>query len=97
MKKSMSFETLSKIWNKQQKITAKQAIRKADRAKQSFTDKELLNKYAQLGHRLTYKKQIYFTFVQEMGMGLLITEKGMVLGATISDFFNEIEKIKKAI
>ena len=81
----MSFEELCPIWNKIQKHNAKMQIRKVDRVKTTLTHKEQLNKFAQIGW-IVYNEKAIFTYDREYGMGLLITTKYKVLGATIDDF-----------
>ena len=76
------------IFDKMQAEKAKSAIMKKDRKKKTLTRKEQLNKLAQLGYILDYKG-IEFSF--DSGMGLLKKANGnRVLGATISDFYNEV-------
>lgn len=85
IRKPMTFEELCPIWNRIQKQQAKMQIRKVDRAKMQLTHEEQLNKFAQLGGYVVCDKAI-FTYDKTMGMGLLITPKRKILGATISDF-----------
>ena len=85
--KKMTFEELCAIWNKIQKHNAKTQIRRVDRAKTTLTKKELLNKLAQMGG-VVYSDKAIFTYDNNMGMGLLITQTKRILGATISDFYN---------
>jgi hypothetical protein len=89
---SMSFGTLCKIWDNQQKESAKSAILPKDRARKSLTRKEQLTKYAQLGKRIRYGN-IIFTFDYDLAMGKLITPEQIILGATISDFINAVNHI----
>ena len=84
-RKPMTFEELCPIWDKIQKHNAKMQIRKVDRTKTTLTYKEQLNKFAQIGGRVVCDKAI-FTYDRDMGMGLLITAKYKILGATIDDF-----------
>lgn len=91
VEKKMTFDFLSKIWNACQKQKAKSGITKKERAKTSLTNKELQNKYAQLGKVLAYKN-IGFTFDQDLGMGVLILPTQKIYGATIDDFEKEIQK-----
>jgi hypothetical protein len=85
IRKPMTFEELVPIWSKMQKIKARTAILRADRAKTTLTHKDMLNKFAQLGGKVVCDKAI-FTYDMNMGMGLLITPTHEILGATISDF-----------
>ena len=85
-RKPMSFEELCPIFNKFQKIKASTQIRKVDRTKTTLTYHEQLNKFAQMGG-IVYNDKALFTFDQFYGMGILITTKQKILGATISDFF----------
>lgn len=89
---TMSFETLCKIWDNQQKESAKSAILPKDRARKSLTRKEQLTKYAQLGKRIRYGN-IIFTFDYDLAMGKLITPEQVILGATISDFIQAVDRI----
>jgi hypothetical protein len=84
-RKPMTFEELVPIWSKMQKIKAKTALLRVDRAKTTLSHKDMLNKFAQLGGRVVCDKAI-FTYDMDMGMGLLITPTHKILGATISDF-----------
>ena len=84
-RESMTFEELVPIWNKMQKIKARTAILKVDRAKTTLTQKELMNKFAQLGGKIISDNAM-FTYDMDMGMGLLITPTQKILGASISDF-----------
>ena len=88
-RKPMNYEQLCPIWDRCQKEKARTQIRRVDRAKTTLTDKEKLNKFAQVGG-VIYCGSIYFTYDSNMGMGLLITPSQKILGATIGDFFNEI-------
>jgi hypothetical protein len=85
----MTFEELVPIWSKMQKIKAKMAILRVDRAKTTLSHKDMLNKFAQLGGKVVCDKAI-FTYDMDMGMGLLITPTKKVLGATLSDFYKAI-------
>jgi hypothetical protein len=87
----MTFEELVPIWSKMQKIKAKTAILRVDRTKTTLTQKEMLNKFAQLGGKIIHEKAI-FTYDIDMGMGLLITPTQKILGATLSDFYKAIGK-----
>ena len=89
IRKPMSFEELCPIWDRIQKHNAQKQIRKVDRAKISLTHKEQLNKFAQIGG-IVYNDKAIFTYDQTYGMGLLITPKQKILGATISDFYKAI-------
>lgn len=84
-RKPMTFEELVPIWSKMQKIKAKTALLRVDRAKTTLSHKDMLNKFAQLGGRVVCDKAV-FTYDMDMGMGLLITPTNKILGATISDF-----------
>lgn len=84
-RKPMTFQELCPIWDKIQKHNAKMQIRKVDRTKTTLTYKEQLNKFAQIGGKVVCDKAI-FTYDQTYGMGLLITPKHKILGATIDDF-----------
>lgn len=84
-RKPMTFAELSKIWDRQQRIKAKSAITKKDRAKTTLTYREKLNKFAQMGNKVRYK-DIYFTFDEGTAMGLLVTPTSKTLGATLGDF-----------
>ena len=84
-RKPMSFEELCPIWDKIQKHNAKMQIRRIDRVKTALTYKEQLNKFAQIGG-IVYNDKAIFTYDKTYGMGLLITPKHKILGATISDF-----------
>lgn len=81
----MTFAELSKIWDRQQRIKAKGAITKKDRAKTTLTYKEKLNKFAQLGNKVRFG-DMYFTFDTDTGMGLLVTPNSKTLGATLDEF-----------
>ena len=84
-----SVKELFSIFDKMQAEKAKSAIMKKDRQKKTLSQKEKLNKLAQLGYVLVYKN-IEFTFVS--GTGCLTKASGdKVLGATISDFYTEIK------
>lgn len=84
-----SVKELFSIFDKMQAEKAKSAIMKKDRQKKTLSQKEKLNKLAQLGYVLVYK-DIEFTFVD--GMGCLTKASGdKVLGATISDLYAEIK------
>ena len=85
IRKPMTFEELCPIWDKIQKYNAKMQIRKVDRVKTTLTRKEQLNKFAQIGG-IIYNDKAIFTFDQTYGMGILITPKHKILGATIDDF-----------
>ena len=87
-RKPMTFDELSRIWDRQQRIKAHNAITKKARAHTTLTYKEKLNKFAQMGNRVKYK-DIYFTFDTDLGMGLLVSPNGKVLGATLDDFLAE--------
>ena len=88
-RKPMNYEQLCPIWDKCQKEKARTQILKKDRAKMSLTDKEKLNKFAQVGG-VIYCGNIYFTYDSNMGMGLLITPSQKILNATIGDFFQAV-------
>lgn len=85
----MNYQQLCPIWDRLQKEKARTQIRKVDRAKTTLTDREKLNKFAQVGG-VIYCGNVYFTYDYNMGMGLLITPSQKILGATIGDFFNEV-------
>ena len=88
-RKPMTFEELVPIFNKFQKIKASTQIRKVDRAKTSLTYKEQLNKFAKLGGYIVNDKAI-FTYDNDLGMGVLITQTQKIYNATLSDFYKLI-------
>jgi len=85
IRKPMTFAELSKIWDRQQRIKAKGAATKKERAHTTLTYKEKLNKFAQMGNHIVFK-DMFFTFDTDCGMGLLVTPTSKTLGATLDDF-----------
>ena len=75
--------------DKFQKLKAKSQICRKDRAKTTLTEKEKLNKFVQHGG-IIYCGKVFFTYDNNMGMGLLITPSQKILNATIGDFFKAI-------
>ena len=88
-RKPMTFEELVPLFNKFQKHKASTQIRKVDRAKTSLTYKEQLNKFAKLGGYIISDKAI-FTYDNDLGMGVLITQTQKIYNATLSDFYKLI-------
>jgi hypothetical protein len=79
-----TFKTLCHVWDRQQAISAKSAIRKQDRLKTKLTVREKLIKFTQIGGKLIYKDISYTT---ENGMGILQLPNGKgEINATLSDF-----------
>lgn len=88
--KTMSNKTLCAIWDSQQKLSTKNAIRKADKTKTKLSMREKYNKLAQIGRRLYYK-DIMFTYEEEFGCLYKANRKG-IINATLGDFVKEVEK-----
>lgn len=88
--RTMTNKQLLAIWTLQQRLSARTAITKADRAKRFLTKAEYYNKLAQIGRRLRYKD---VTFTYEDGWGVLRKADGTgVMNATLVDFVQEVEK-----
>lgn len=86
----MTNKQLLAVWTLQQRISARTAIRKADRTKRFLTKAEYYNKLAQIGRKLRYK-DIIFTY--EEGWGVLRKADGTgVMNATLGDFVKEVER-----
>lgn len=83
----MTFERFCHIMQMQQRLTARTALTRADRKKTKLTQKELFNKWAQMGKRLVYKD---ISFTVKDGMGQLTIDNRGIWGATISDFYNAV-------
>ena len=84
LNKGLSRQQLEKIMDKMQRHKACTQIEAKDRAKLKLTEKEKLNRFAQMGKIVRYK-QIYFTWLD--GFGILQTPQYRTYGATISDFY----------
>lgn len=95
VRKPMSFEEMSRIFNAIQRQNARQAILSKDKAKKSLTYKELLNKFAQAGGVVRFGRAT-FTFDQDYAMGVIETPNQKVMGATIDDFIKLVKEIKRA-
>ena len=86
---SMDYATLCKIWDKQQAIKAKGAIRKCDRAKKTLTAKEKLIKWTQMGGIVAYRDISYTT---NDGMGIVTLKDGnRIINASFGDFKQAIK------
>lgn len=87
--KTLTNTQLLTIWNYQQRLSARSAITRKDRAKKTITEREYYNKLAQIGRRLKCGK---VSFRYEDGWGILHKADGTnVMNATLGDFVREVE------
>ena len=88
--KTLTNAQLLTIWNFQQKLSARSAITRKDRAKKTLTKREYYNKLAQIGRRLKYRN---VSFRYEDGWGVLRKADGTgIMNATLGDFVREVER-----
>lgn len=85
-----NFANLCKIWDKQQAITAKGALTRAERAKKTLTKREQLIAWVQAGGVLRVDNVVFYI---ENGWGVLRTpNKQKVFNASFSDFLAAVDQ-----
>ena len=88
--KTFTNAQLLAIWNYQQRLSARSAITRKDRAKKTITKREYYNRLAQIGRTLKFEN---VSFRYEDGWGILRKADGTGgMNATLGDFVREVER-----